>query len=97
MKSLLANYTSNYTLKSENVPMEKDRKTSDVQKMPTIRASKKYCTRNESYCNTCAEPINEREEEDKHTCRGECCLYCNKEHKTGDKQKCKEYKKETEI
>ena len=58
---------------------------------------KKYCTRNKSYCNTCAEPINEREEENNHTCRGECCLYCNKEHKTGDKQKCEEYKKETEI
>ena len=58
---------------------------------------KKYCTRNESYCNICAEPINEREVENKHTCRGEYCLFCDKEHKTGDKQKCEEYKKESEI
>ena len=58
---------------------------------------KKYCTRNESYCNLCAAPINEDEEENGHTCRGEYCLYCEQEHKTGDKQKCEEYRRESLI
>ena len=56
----------------------------------------KYCTRNEKYCEKCAEPKYEREG-DNHECRGEYCFYCNKEYKTGDKQKCKEYEKEKEI
>ena len=58
---------------------------------------KKYCTRNESYCNICAVQIDEGEDEKSHTCRGDYCLYCEQGHRTGDKQKCDEYRKEATI
>ena len=68
-----------------------------MQKMHEIRTRKKYCTNKEKFCEECAEPVSEKEEEDNHICRGEYCFHCNKKHKTGDKQKCEEYKKEMEF
>ena len=55
-----------------------------------FRHPKKYCTNKEKYCEKCAKPVSEGEEKDNHMCRGEYCFYCNKNHKTGDKQNCEE-------
>ena len=51
---------------------------------------KKYSNKEEKYCEKCAKPLNEGEDENNHICSGEYCFYCNKEHKTEDKQKCDE-------
>ena len=59
-----------------------------------LAIQKKYCNKEEKYCEKCAKPLNEGKEENNHICSTEYCFYCNKEHKTGDKQKCDEYKKE---
>ena len=63
--------------------------------MSPIWTPRKIMYQEWKYCEKCAEPKYERE--DNHECRGEYCFYCNEKHKTGDKQKCKEYEKEKEI